>query len=51
MQLLGGENRYVIRRARSELGFAPLVDLHEGVRRSVEWYCATNGAGRSKVAA
>jgi 2-alkyl-3-oxoalkanoate reductase len=38
MQLLGGENRLVITRAREELGFEPLVDLAEGVRRSVAWY-------------
>jgi 2-alkyl-3-oxoalkanoate reductase len=38
IQLLGGENRFVITRARKELGFEPLVDLAEGVRRSVEWY-------------
>jgi 2-alkyl-3-oxoalkanoate reductase len=41
MQLLGGDNRFVIARAREELGFAPLVDLAEGVRRSVAWYRAT----------
>jgi nucleoside-diphosphate-sugar epimerase len=38
MQLLGGENSFSIARARRELGFAPLVDLAEGVRRSVDWY-------------
>jgi 2-alkyl-3-oxoalkanoate reductase len=38
LQLLGGENRFIITRAREELGFEPLVDLAEGVRRSVEWY-------------
>jgi nucleoside-diphosphate-sugar epimerase len=38
MQLLGGDNRFIITRAREELGFEPLVDLTEGVRRSVEWY-------------
>jgi 2-alkyl-3-oxoalkanoate reductase len=38
MQMLGGENRFSIGRARQELGFAPLVDLAEGVRRSVDWY-------------
>jgi nucleoside-diphosphate-sugar epimerase len=47
MQLLGGENRFSITRARRELGFAPLVDLAEGVRRSVEWYRATYGVTRA----
>jgi nucleoside-diphosphate-sugar epimerase len=43
VQLLGGENRFTITRARHELGFAPRIDLAEGVRRSVEWYRATYG--------
>jgi 2-alkyl-3-oxoalkanoate reductase len=43
IQLLGGENRFIIRRARLELGFEPLVDLAEGVRRSVMWYRAAYG--------
>jgi nucleoside-diphosphate-sugar epimerase len=38
IQLLGGENRFSIERARRELGFAPQVNLVEGVRRSVSWY-------------
>jgi nucleoside-diphosphate-sugar epimerase len=38
LQLLGGENRFCIARAREELGFTPVVDLAEGVRRSVAWY-------------
>jgi 2-alkyl-3-oxoalkanoate reductase len=41
IQLLGGENRFVMARARGELGFEPEVDVAEGVRRSVEWYRAT----------
>jgi 2-alkyl-3-oxoalkanoate reductase len=40
LQMLGGENRFRIDRARQELGFTPLVGLAEGVRRSVEWYRA-----------
>jgi nucleoside-diphosphate-sugar epimerase len=38
VQLLGGENRFDISRARRELGFAPQVGLAEGVRQSVAWY-------------
>jgi 2-alkyl-3-oxoalkanoate reductase len=38
LELLGGENRFVISRARRELGFSPSIGLAEGVRRSVEWY-------------
>src|SRR3954462_4309994 len=38
MQLLGGENRFAITRAREELGFEPQVDLADGVRRSVAWF-------------
>ena len=44
LQLLGGENRFIVSRARQELGFSPQVDLAEGVRRSVEWY---RGASRA----
>jgi 2-alkyl-3-oxoalkanoate reductase len=40
VQLLGGENRFNIDRARRELGFSPQVDLAEGVRLSVAWYRA-----------
>lgn len=51
IQLLGGENRFVISRARRELGFSPQVDLTEGVKRSVEWYRAASRAPeRAKVA-
>jgi len=42
LQLLGGDNRFVIRRAREELGFDPLVDLAEGVRRTIAWYRAAD---------
>jgi nucleoside-diphosphate-sugar epimerase len=43
LQVLGGENRFSIARARQELGFSPQVDLAEGVRRSVAWYRSANG--------
>ena len=42
IQLLGGENRFSIERARRELGLSPQVPLAEGVRRSVEWYRTTS---------
>jgi nucleoside-diphosphate-sugar epimerase len=38
LQLLGGENRFDISRARHELGFVPQVNLAEGVRQSIAWY-------------
>jgi nucleoside-diphosphate-sugar epimerase len=40
LQLLGGENQFIITRARQELGFAPDVMLADGVRESVAWYRA-----------
>ena len=50
IQLLGGENCFIITRARQELGFSPQVNLAEGIKRSAEWYCATYGAaGASKA--
>lgn len=42
IQLLAGENRFIISRARHELGFSPEVDLAEGVGRSVDWYRAAH---------
>ena len=48
-QLLGGENRFVISRARNELGFAPKVNLAEGVRMSVAWYRALNASSYAEV--
>ena len=41
VQLLGAENRFDISRARHELGFAPQVNLVDGVRRSIAWYRPT----------
>jgi nucleoside-diphosphate-sugar epimerase len=38
LKQVGGENRFVISRARSELGFSPQVDLADGVRQSIAWY-------------
>jgi nucleoside-diphosphate-sugar epimerase len=38
---IGGENRFLIDRARRELGFSPQVSLAEGVHHSVAWYRST----------
>jgi 2-alkyl-3-oxoalkanoate reductase len=38
IQLLGGENRFDIGKARRELGFSPETPLLEGVRLSTAWY-------------
>jgi nucleoside-diphosphate-sugar epimerase len=34
----GTDNRYAIGKARRDLGFQPLVELHEGVRLAASWY-------------
>jgi nucleoside-diphosphate-sugar epimerase len=51
LQLLGGENRFDITRAREELGFDPLVDLAEGVRRTVAWYRAADELSQATAVA
>lgn len=38
LKQVGGENRFVISRARTELGFSPQVCLADGVRQSIAWY-------------
>jgi nucleoside-diphosphate-sugar epimerase len=40
LQQIGGENRFLVSRARSELGFCPHVSLADGVRQSIAWYRA-----------
>lgn len=47
MQMLGGENRFVITRARRELGFSPEVALMDGVSRGVAWYRSLAGEANS----
>jgi nucleoside-diphosphate-sugar epimerase len=44
LKQVGGENRFVIARARRELGFSPQVNLAEGVRQSVLWYLGKHRA-------
>jgi nucleoside-diphosphate-sugar epimerase len=52
LQLLGGDNRFSITRARRELGFAPRIGLAEGTRDSIEWYRdACRARGRVEVPA
>jgi nucleoside-diphosphate-sugar epimerase len=43
VQMLGGNNRFVIKRARQELGFSPQVGLAEGVQSSLAWYKRSTG--------
>lgn len=52
LQLLGGENRFSIARARHELGFSPAIGYAEGVRRGIAWYReARPGAGAASAPA
>lgn len=44
LQLLGGDNRFIVERARAELGFSAQTRLAEGIRQSVEWYRSTQRA-------
>ena len=45
VQTLGGENRFDVGKARTELGFAPSIGLADGVRLSVAWFRATSALG------
>jgi nucleoside-diphosphate-sugar epimerase len=49
LQLLGGENRFSIARARQELGFSPAVGYAEGVSRGIAWYRENGNTARSEV--
>jgi nucleoside-diphosphate-sugar epimerase len=43
VKLFGTDNRHAIDKARRELGYAPRVDLEEGVRLAAEWYREPTG--------
>lgn len=38
LKQIAGDNRFVISRARLELGFSPQVSLKEGVQKGIVWY-------------
>jgi nucleoside-diphosphate-sugar epimerase len=38
VKLFGTDNRHAIDKAQRELGYAPRVDLCDGVRRAADWY-------------
>jgi nucleoside-diphosphate-sugar epimerase len=38
--LVGRSTQYSTQRARTELGWQPRVDVREGVRRTLAWYCS-----------
>jgi nucleoside-diphosphate-sugar epimerase len=44
VKLFGTDNRHAISKARGELGYAPQVDLDEGVRLAARWYAGRNGS-------
>jgi 2-alkyl-3-oxoalkanoate reductase len=50
LQLLGGENRFSIARARRELGFSPAVGFAEGAKRGVAWYRETQAQATTQAA-
>lgn len=44
VEVIGGENHFMINRARAELGFSPQIGLAEGVRSGIAWYRASRCA-------
>ncbi len=44
----GADDRYPIDKARRELGYAPQVDLRDGVRLAADWYRERHGPQRSE---
>jgi nucleoside-diphosphate-sugar epimerase len=49
--LLGGDSRFSIARARTELGFVPQIGIDEGVHLGVAWHREATEAHRDQEAA
>jgi nucleoside-diphosphate-sugar epimerase len=45
----GADNRYSIGKARRELGYAPQVDLREGIRITARWYLRRDRSGLAQA--
>ena len=45
----GADNRYSIGKARAELGYAPQVDLREGIRITARWYLRRDRSGLARA--
>jgi nucleoside-diphosphate-sugar epimerase len=45
----GADNRYSIGKARAELGYAPRVDLGEGIRITARWYLRRDRSGLAQA--
>jgi len=47
----GADNRYSIGKARTELGYAPQVDLRDGIRITARWYLRRDRSGLAQARA
>ena len=47
----GADNRYSIDKARAELGYAPQVDLRDGIRITARWYLRRDRSGLAQARA
>jgi nucleoside-diphosphate-sugar epimerase len=45
----GADNRYLIGKARAELGYAPQVDLCDGIRITARWYLRRDRSGLAQA--
>jgi nucleoside-diphosphate-sugar epimerase len=51
VKLFGSQNRHAIEKARGDLGYAPRVEVREGVRLAAAWYRGAPSASDAPVAA